>query len=448
MDSVDGLTYKSVIVVSTPGNFSVVTRLYRQNSMAVEKWNNLDFEGGTSEHILESSSIIPDLDSRFTVSWSGNCAYKFSFSFKPSESGLHNFIFSAESDGLIYVDGDYAGYSYSGSDSNFQVQMSTDSGRLYGFEIHVFDRSSPSTSMSLQYSVNSGPVSSIGSQQMYYEDVLDIPSHLTSTSHCHPGYSIVESGNVVTWEIVCGDGLKKDEDWEDENLDNGDGCSSSCQIEDGYACSGGDLVVKDTWIDCRLTGQSPNEDKSDWETKWGDGMVADDEECDDGNEDSDDGCSSSWSFEFRYKCFGGSHSTSSTWQEWPDGETTDSDHTTCRVECGDRLRHSSEEWDDGNKSDSDGCSQSWLIDDDYVCFWRGEENKYVWAEWTRGTSQNEDKSQCVGVWGDGKTFVSEEWDDGNESDNDGCSSSWEIGNNYKINSFYLLFRGKIYMNWR
>ena len=439
MESLDGITYESRFVVPNPGNFSVIVRSYNTGSLVIQRWNNLDFSGDILDTVNETSVILSSMYSYFPNVWNGECSYKITFSFKPPQSGLYNFTFSAISDGLIYIDGEYAGYSYQGGNSNFQVQMTTDNDRLYSFEVQVFDRNPPSADLYLQYTVNSGLESYIESYEMYHEEQNYVPSHLTSTSNCHPGFSIVESGSVVTWEVVWGDGLKKDEAWDDENLNSGDGWSSSCQIEEGFAWDGGDLETKDTWKDCRLTGQSPNDAKSDWETKWGDGMVADDEDCDDGNEDSDDGCSDSWSFEFRYKCSGGSHSTSSTCDECPDGETTDSDHTTCSVQCGDSIRHSSEEWDDGNQSDSDGCSQSCLIEDDYICTGGDGENKDTCTKWGNGSSPNGDKTECVAVWGDGKRHEDEEWDDGNENDNDGCNSSWEMGKDNLINICYNLF---------
>jgi cysteine-rich repeat protein len=46
--------------------------------------------------------------------------------------------------------------------------------------------------------------------------------------------------------VICGDGLKgggelDDDRCDDENLNNGDGCDSSCHIECGWTCEGEDL---------------------------------------------------------------------------------------------------------------------------------------------------------------------------------------------------------------
>lgn len=57
---------------------------------------------------------------------------------------------------------------------------------------------------------------------------------------------------------------------DDGNSTDGDGCSSTCQVETGFACSGTPSVCQST---C------------------GDGVLASDEGCDDGNTVSGDGCS-------------------------------------------------------------------------------------------------------------------------------------------------------------
>ena len=70
---------------------------------------------------------------------------------------------------------------------------------------------------------------------------------------------------------VCGDGvLGASEACEDGNTDDGDGCSAACLIEEGWDCPGGGGCVPIC----------------------GDGLVLGGEECDDGNTEDGDGCSS------------------------------------------------------------------------------------------------------------------------------------------------------------
>ena len=65
--------------------------------------------------------------------------------------------------------------------------------------------------------------------------VLHSPTECT----CPPATEII-SQNSAACVPICGDGLKHpSEACDDGNLNNNDGCSSSCQIELGYSCSGG-----------------------------------------------------------------------------------------------------------------------------------------------------------------------------------------------------------------
>ena len=63
-------------------------------------------------------------------------------------------------------------------------------------------------------------------------------------------------------------------------------------------------------------------------------------------------------------------------------------------------------------------------------YWGGgnSTNKDTWVVWSDGTSPNDAGDEWVQKWGDEYKHDDEEWDDGNEDDSDGCSSSWEIEN--------------------
>ena len=89
---------------------------------------------------------------------------------------------------------------------------------------------------------------------------------------------------------VCGDGRKvswgdSPEGCEDNNTISGDGCSSSCQVEHGFVCTGGSITQPDTCA-----------------SVCGDGACAIDEGCDDGNRISNDGCSSGCAIEDGFSC--------------------------------------------------------------------------------------------------------------------------------------------------
>jgi len=105
------------------------------------------------------------------------------------------------------------------------------------------------------------------------------------------------------------------EQCDDGDLDNGDGCSSTCQIEAGYICTLGTPDV------C--------------EPECGDGIEVGSEECDDDDLDDDDGCDSNCLLEHGYTCVG----------------------VVCSNNCGDGLiAYPIEVCDDGTPGGGDGCS--------------------------------------------------------------------------------------------
>ena len=128
---------------------------------------------------------------------------------------------------------------------------------------------------------------------------------------------------------VCGDAVVEvslGESCDDGNTENGDGCSSTCEIEPQPTC--GDAVIDAT------------------------------EECDDGNTENGDGCSSTCEIEPQPTC--GDAVIDAT-EECDDGNTENGDgcSSTCEIEpqpaCGDGVVDANEQCDDGNTENGDGC---------------------------------------------------------------------------------------------
>lgn len=162
----------------------------------------------------------------------------------------------------------------------------------------------------------------------------------------------------------------------------------------------------------------------------GDGELADDEVCDDGNVESDDGCAANClALEPGFscaepgkaciviaRCGDGLVAPS---EQCDDGNTEDGDGCSgrCRVElgsecngapsvctetvCGDGEQKGAEACDDGNQLPFDGCSALCLRE------------------------PNCDGLSCTSDCGDG-LMINEECDDGNNVDGDGCSSSCTV----------------------
>jgi fibro-slime domain-containing protein len=115
----------------------------------------------------------------------------------------------------------------------------------------------------------------------------------------------------------------------------------------------------------------------------GDGTLKGFEECDDGNVNSGDGCSSQCAVEFGFQCpTPGAPCIPST--------------------CGNGVKEGAEQCDDGNVRPYDGCSPTCHLE------------------------VNCPGGACVATCGDGLKFPSEACDDGNLRDGDGCSSTCTV----------------------
>lgn len=164
-------------------------------------------------------------------------------------------------------------------------------------------------------------------------------------------------------EFVCGDGVTNgDETCDDGNVTAGDGCSSTCQVEDGWICTDAGCMLAEA---C------------------GNGVADDGEGCDDGNTDAGDGCSDTCSLEAGWVC-------------------PTAGEACMPAGCGDGFAVDDEECDDNNMNDGDGCSAACEVEDGWVC---------VGA--TDCIAQ-----QC----GDGIVAGDEACDDGNADAGDGCAA--------------------------
>ena len=125
------------------------------------------------------------------------------------------------------------------------------------------------------------------------------------------------------------------------------------------------------------------------------------EACDDGNAIGNDGCTSCTIDE--------THTCSRV-------DNTASNPDTCTHKCGnaalDPLGAYTETCDDGNVNSNDGCSGSCLIEDAYTC--------------TRAGTTSSTPDVCTARCGNSALDTTgshvEYCDDGNQSDNDGCTS--------------------------
>ena len=189
-------------------------------------------------------------------------------------------------------------------------------------------------------------------------------------------------GQPCILNVVCGDKkISGAENCDDGNTTAGDGCSDQCLLEDGWACpivaarcvaaKCGDGLVRGTETcddgndvsgdgcnsTCTIENPAPTE-RDAWmcptpgqpcvRTTCGNSVVEGTEQCDDGNNDTGDGCSPACRKEPRCPPAGGA----------------------CTSVCGDGLILASDtdqECDDGNSANGDGCSADCKVEHGYTC---------------------------------------------------------------------------------
>src|SRR5690606_22743623 len=139
--------------------------------------------------------------------------------------------------------------------------------------------------------------------------------------------SCVKPGEPCVLLPVCGNGIReRGEQCDDGQADpeSGDGCSETCQQEDGFFCPPGQSCA---------------------ELACGDGLRTPNAARDDGGEQNGDGCSSNCQVETGWYCSG----------------------SGCKPICGDGLIRGAEECDDGDKESGDGCSSACREEPFYEC---------------------------------------------------------------------------------
>ncbi|TVQ97277.1 MAG: DUF4215 domain-containing protein [Deltaproteobacteria bacterium] len=229
--------------------------------------------------------------------------------------------------------------------------------------------------------------------------------------------------------VLCGNGIVQgDQECDDGNRRDGDGCSRFCRVEPGW--------------DCRNTPGQPSECffRGVREGDCGNGILEPGEQCDDGNVEDGDGCSSTCRVEPGWRCDDSEPSVCEripvcgngaieAGQECDDGNTASGDgcDARCRVEsgwscegepsvceripvCGNGVIEADQECDDGNTADGDGCSSTCRVEPG----WRCEGEPSVCEEIPPP------------VCGNGVIEADQECDDGNVEDGDGCSSTCRV----------------------
>ncbi len=209
------------------------------------------------------------------------------------------------------------------------------------------------------------------------------------------------SGNSCN-KIPCGNGVIDSGEYCDDGIASQASYCRGCYPIAGYVCVNSDPPCPSgkcttTATRCILIS-----------SLYGDGVVSSDfEDCDDGNNVAGDGCYNG-NIERGYIC-------------------PNAGKRCVAAACGDGILAWGEECDDGNNNDNDGCSGRCKRETGYAC-----------------TTEMNQKTNCLtpkGRCGDGLVQYGEECDDGNTSNNDGCTSACRIEDNHKCPYNETTFRG-------
>jgi fibro-slime domain-containing protein len=247
------------------------------------------------------------------------------------------------------------------------------------------------------------------------DDGNDVPDDGCTNCQTDAGYRCPTPGVLCERLPTCSDGyvdVAIGEQCDDGDLADGDGCSRSCRVEAGFICpvprAEGDRLVGGA---CRAV-------------RCGDGTVESNEQCDDGDTSSGDGCSSTCVLEAGWTCPLGAVCQARSCgdgiragvEECDNGNDNGSGvpiggvicETNCRIVadptlCGNGTLDPGEACDDGNNDLGDGCTI--FCEREPTCI---------------------PPAPCTSECGDGIRFGTEECDDGNTRSGDGCSSSCAV----------------------
>jgi len=187
----------------------------------------------------------------------------------------------------------------------------------------------------------------------------------TMSGQCDSGNcDLTTNPGICEPAVGCGNGVRQaSEGCDDGNTTNGDGCSASCAIENGFPCNQtppGDVDDASCQSGvCDTSGGQPGVCEP--AQTCGNGVREGAEICDDGNVTNGDGCESTCKLSLGEPCTSDPQCQS--------GECDETGSMTCEpaVGCGNGSLQAGEGCDDGDNVPGDGCNATCDIENTFPC---------------------------------------------------------------------------------
>ncbi len=237
---------------------------------------------------------------------------------------------------------------------------------------------------------------SIGGYGLVINDLLELGCGQANAG-CTRSLSVCTA--ITPW---CGNGVvETGEECDDDARVDGDGCSVECAIEEGYTCNIENVPSVCTPVGAEICGN---------------GVVENDEACDDDNLNPGDGCSEECLIEGGFPCEAN--------EECESGECADGECSLLSLaQCGNGTVEEGESCDDDNTRPGDGCSEDCLLEGGIAC---DADIQCESASCIDGLCSFAVSAQC----GNGAIEDGESCDDDNVNPGDGCSEECLIENDF------------------
>lgn len=257
MTHLGGGSYEGSMQITRPGAISIVVYKYVDGVIYTDYYPQDSFLGDPDFTAYETT---------IDFSWGSGIVYgtvsdyvSIGYYFRLTIPATGNYVFETYSDreNDLFIDGATAinGPTHSTVAS---PTYSYTAGQHVDGVLEFFDFTG-NTEVHLYWRFNGGAQTVIPTSAYSAKTHVNSPKQVTVV--CPPGFTKVTESGYPICRVRCGDGMRHpSEECDDNDKGNGDGCSSTCTIENMWTCTGGSVSSQDACTQCTL-GTSPNPTK-------------------------------------------------------------------------------------------------------------------------------------------------------------------------------------------